>query len=169
LKIPNFKSNLQSSICERARVGEITIAAATAAAVAEMQVALPGLSIGADLVEIDRIGRAVERHGARFLRRVYTAAELAACGADVPHAAPRVASLAARWAAKEAVAKALGTGIGQVTWQEIEVLQDGAGCPGLQLHGNAARLAEARGLTMWALSLAHDGGLALAFVVAGQR
>ncbi|OQA44552.1 MAG: Holo-(acyl-carrier-protein) synthase [Chloroflexi bacterium ADurb.Bin325] len=126
----------------------------------------PDLAVGTDLVEVARIARAIDRHGARFLRRVFTPAELAACGGAEPGAALRVESLAARWAAKEAVAKALGTGIGHVAWLEIEVLQNGDGCPGLQLHGRAAALAAEKGLTRWALSLAHDGGLALAFVAA---
>jgi holo-[acyl-carrier protein] synthase len=135
-------------------------------AVADLQAAFPGLSVGTDLVEVARVVRVIDRHGARFLQRVFTPAELAACGAGKPGAVLRVESLAARWAAKEAAAKALGTGIGHVAWQEIEVLQDDAGCPSLRLHGRAAALAAERGLARWALSLAHDGGLALAFVVA---
>ena len=117
------------------------------------------LATGADLVAVERVAAAIDRHGDRFLRRVYTAEELAACGG-------RVESLAARWAAKEAVAKALGTGIGDVGWREIEVLHDDCRCPCLRLHGAAAELATARGLTQWSISLAHDGGMALAFVVA---
>ncbi len=135
-------------------------------AVTDLQAAFPGLSVGTDLVEVARVARVIARHGARFLRRVFTPAELAACGVDEPGAALRVESLAARWAAKEAAAKALGTGIGHVTWLEIEVLQNGDGCPSLRLHGRAGALAAEKGLTRWALSLAHDGGLALAFVVA---
>jgi holo-[acyl-carrier protein] synthase len=118
-----------------------------------------GLSVGVDLVEIRRIAALVERHGERFTGRVFTPGEVADC-------AGRVESLAARWAAKEAVAKALGTGIGAVGWQEIEVVRGESGCPAVILHGRAAALAAARGLTRWALSLAHDGGMALAFVVA---
>jgi len=118
-----------------------------------------GLAVGADLVEIRRIAALLEEHGDRFTGRVYTPGELADC-------AGRAESLAARWAAKEAVAKALGTGIGAVTWQEIEVMRGESGCPAVALHGRAASLAAERGLTRWALSLAHDGGLALAFVVA---
>ena len=118
-----------------------------------------GLAVGTDLVEIRRIAELVARHGERFTGRVFTPGEVADCGG-------RAESLAARWAAKEAVAKALGTGIGAVGWQEIEVLRGESGCPGVQLDGRAAALAAERGLTQWALSLAHDGGLALAFVVA---
>jgi holo-[acyl-carrier protein] synthase len=118
-----------------------------------------GLAVGTDLVEICRIAALVERHGERFTGRVFTPGELADCGG-------RAESLAARWAAKEAVAKALGTGIGAMSWQEIEVLRGDSGCPTVQLHGRAATLAVERGLARWALSLAHDGGMALAFVVA---
>ena len=117
------------------------------------------LSVGVDLVEIRRIAALVERHGERFIGRVFTPGEVTDCGG-------RAESLAARWAAKEAVAKALGTGIGAISWQEIEVLRGESGCPSVQLHGRAATLAAERGLTRWALSLAHDGGMALAFVVA---
>jgi holo-[acyl-carrier protein] synthase len=117
------------------------------------------LSVGVDLVEIRRIAELVAEHGERFTGRVYTPGELADCGG-------RAESLAARWAAKEAVAKTLGTGIGAVTWREIEVVRGESGCPAITLHGCAAREAAQRGLTRWALSLAHDGGLALAFVVA---
>jgi holo-[acyl-carrier protein] synthase len=118
-----------------------------------------GLAVGADLVEIRRIAALVERHGERFTGRVYTPGELADCDG-------RAESLAARWAAKEAVAKALGTGIGAVAWREIEVVRGDSGCPAVKLHGRAATLAAQHGLRRWALSLAHDGGLALAFVVA---
>jgi holo-[acyl-carrier protein] synthase len=137
-------------------------------AVADMQAAAPGLSVGTDLVEIARIATVVERHGLRFLRRVYTERELAVCDALADGGRARVESLAARWAAKEAVAKALGTGIGRAAFREIEVLQDGDGCPSLLLHGGAAQVAADKGLSQWALSLAHDGGLALAFVVARE-
>jgi holo-[acyl-carrier protein] synthase len=119
---------------------------------------LVSLVVGTDLVEVSRIATVIARHGDRFLERVFTADELAACE-------NRPASLAARWAAKEAVAKALGTGIGAMAFREIEVVLDDCRCPSLRLHGAAANLAAERGLTQWAISLAHDGGLALAFVV----
>lgn len=117
------------------------------------------LVAGTDLVEVRRIAELAARYGTRFTARVFTPAELADC-------AGRAESLAARWAAKEAVAKALGTGLGAVTFHEIEVTRDRAGRPGLALHGRAAALAAEIGLTQWALSLAHDAGLALAFVAA---
>jgi holo-[acyl-carrier protein] synthase len=117
------------------------------------------LSVGVDLVEIARIGLLVEQYGERFTARVYTPEELADCRG-------RVASLAARWAAKEAVAKALGVGIGVVGLQEIGVIQDDAGKPVIRLSGNAQRRAAALGLASWSVSMSHDAGLALAFVVA---
>jgi holo-[acyl-carrier protein] synthase len=111
------------------------------------------------MVEISRIGAVLERHGDRFLRRIYTPAELA-------YANQRPAALASRWAAKEAVAKALGTGIGSVSFQEIEVICDARGKPELHLHGNAARLAARLHLSQFALSLTHATDYAMAFVVA---
>jgi holo-[acyl-carrier protein] synthase len=115
--------------------------------------------IGVDLVEIRRIHRLLERHGSRFLERVYTPQERDYCQG-------RVASLAARWAAKESVVKALGCGFGEVSWADIEVLNDGRGAPRLSLHGGASAQADALGLRDWALSLSHSQDYAVAFVVA---
>lgn len=115
--------------------------------------------VGVDIVEISRIEGVLERHGDRFLRRVYTDGELA-------YAKQRLSALATRWAAKEATAKALGTGIGPVGFQEIEVICDAQGKPELYLHGNAARLAARLHLKQFALSLSHATDYALAFVVA---
>ena len=117
------------------------------------------LTCGVDLVDIERFQGTVQRHGERFLRRVFTVQELA-------DAAQSPASLAARFAAKEAVSKALGTGIGAVGWCEIEVLRGPARQPVLQLHGAAARLAEEQGLRTWSLSLSHTHTHAVAMVVA---
>ncbi|MCB0078085.1 MAG: holo-ACP synthase [Anaerolineales bacterium] len=117
------------------------------------------LSSGVDIMEIERFAAVVARKGERFLVRVFTAQEREQC-------ANRVPSLAARWAAKEATAKALGCGIGDIAWRDIEILNDERGAPTLQLHGAARERAEARGLTTWSLSLSHDAGLAIAFVVA---
>ena len=77
-----------------------------------------------------------------------------------------MASLAARFAAKEAVAKALGTGIGPITWQEIEVCRGRSGEPILYLHGAAKQLAESQNLSTWSLSMSHTQNHAIAFVVA---
>ena len=120
------------------------------------------LRTGVDLVEIERMRRAVARHGERFLGRIFTPGELAEVGENI-------ASLAARFAAKEAVAKALGTGIGPVTWHEIEIARGPGREPVLHLHGAARRLAEAQGLTVWSLSLSHTQTSAVAFVVAVGR
>jgi holo-[acyl-carrier protein] synthase len=117
------------------------------------------IAVGVDLIEISRIEAMVERYGDRFLERVYTEGELA-------YAAGRLSALAARWAAKEAAAKALGTGIGQVAFLELEVVCDAQGKPELWLHGNAARLAARLNLGQFALSLSHTADYALAFVVA---
>lgn len=114
---------------------------------------------GVDLIEIERLAAAIARHGERFLQRVYTPAERQVCEDNL-------ASLAVRFAAKEAVAKALGCGIGAVKWQEIEILRDRSGAPQLHLHGEARRLADARGLEAWSLSLSHTRFHAIAFVVA---
>ena len=117
------------------------------------------LATGIDLIEIKRVEEAVERHGERFLQRVFTVGELADCKGQA-------ASLAARWAAKEAASKALGTGIGDVGWREIEVLHGPAHQPLLRLHGAAARLAEEQGLTTWSVSLSHSQSHAIAMVAA---
>ncbi len=117
------------------------------------------LRTGVDMIEIARVERAMQRHGERFFRRFFTPAERAYC-ADRPE------RLAARIAAKEAVAKALGTGIGDVRWIELEIGADGRGRPTLCLHGDAARLAAELGLTAWDVSLSHTKTDAIAFVVA---
>lgn len=117
------------------------------------------LACGVDVIAVARIEAALTRFGPRFLTRVFTPDEQA-------HCAGRAASLAARWAGKEAVSKALGCGIGDVAWLEIEILADERGSPCLHLHGQAAQLAARRGLQQWSISLTHDDGRALAFVVA---
>jgi holo-[acyl-carrier protein] synthase len=129
---------------------------------------------GIDIIEIDRIRRATGRWGERFLRRVYTASELSDCNALGP--APRYQSLAARWAAKEAVAKALGVGLSGIAagtspdhrpgMTDIEVVRATDGRPTLRLHGPAADAATALGISEMALSLSHSGGSAVASVVA---
>jgi holo-[acyl-carrier protein] synthase len=120
------------------------------------------LRTGVDLVEIARFQQAVERHGQRFLERVFTPKELAEVGSQEG----RIASLAARFAAKEAVSKAFGTGIGQIYWREIEILRGPEREPILHLHGNSLRLAEEQNLTTWSLSLSHTEQYAIAMVVA---
>ena len=97
------------------------------------------LRIGVDIIEVERIRLAMERHGERFFARFFTANERAQ-SCDIP------ARLAARFAAKEATAKALGTGIGDVCWVDIEVWSDESGRPCLRLYDSAARLAADLGL-----------------------
>jgi len=117
------------------------------------------ISVGVDIVEIDRIARALERWGDRFLAHVYTEDEMAYCRGRVPE-------LAARFAAKEAISKALGTGLLGVSWREMEVYPDGLGKPWVRLHGRAAARAELLGLTDFAISLSHSRDCAVASVVA---
>ncbi|WP_109487165.1 holo-ACP synthase [Occallatibacter savannae] len=117
---------------------------------------------GIDLVEIARIQQSVERFGKRFLNRVYTPAEQAYC-LRKRNAAE---SLAARFAAKEAGAKALGTGISRgVSWLEIEVVREPSGRPTIRFHGRAAEIAESMGVGHVALSITHTAALSMASVV----
>ncbi len=121
---------------------------------------------GIDLAEIGRIQKSVERYGARFLDRVFTAAEQAYCLRKRNSAE----SLAARFAAKEAGAKALGTGISHgVHWLEIEVVREPSGRPTIQFHGRAAQIAERLGVANAALSITHTASLAMASVVLEDR
>lgn len=117
------------------------------------------LSVGVDIIEIARLGRAVERWGDRFLAYVYTEAEVAFCRGRVPE-------LAARFAAKEAVSKALGTGLRGISWREMEILADRRGKPLVHLHGRAQIRARELGLTCFAVSLSHSREFAVAMVVA---
>lgn len=114
---------------------------------------------GVDLVDIGRFEGVVSQHGDRFLDRVFTPQEREEAGENM-------ASLAARFAAKEAVSKALGTGIGDVRWREIEVLRGPNREPHLHLHGAARTLAEVLSLQTWTLSLSHTHHHAIAMVVA---
>jgi holo-[acyl-carrier protein] synthase len=117
------------------------------------------LKTGVDIIEIPRIQAALDRHGDRFLQRVFTQAEIAECGG-------RADRLAIRFAAKEATTKALGTGIGPVSWREVETLHKRSGEPYLILHGQAEMVAKYLGLTTWAVSLSHSRENAIAVVVA---
>lgn len=117
---------------------------------------------GIDLVEIERIQRSTDRFGSRFLDRIYTAGEQEYCLRKRRAAE----SLAARFAAKEAGAKALGTGISRgVTWTEIEVVREPGGRPSLKFHGRAAEMAKRLGVRNAALSLTHSRDMAMASVV----
>ncbi len=120
------------------------------------------VGLGTDLIEIARIAGSVERFGERFLQRVYTPAEIAYCMRKKASAE----SLAARFAAKEAAAKALGTGISRgVSWLELEVVRAAGAAPQLRLTGNAAELAARLGVTGSVLSLTHSRDVAFAVVI----
>jgi holo-[acyl-carrier protein] synthase len=117
------------------------------------------LRTGVDLIDISRVREAIERHGERFLARVFTETERR-------DSKDNFASLAARFAAKEAAAKALGCGFGPIGWLEVEVRSDESRMPHLVLHGRAEKLADELGLSKWSVSLSHTESQAIAFVVA---
>jgi len=119
-------------------------------------------AIGVDAVALPRFRRHLEHGGRRFLERIFLAGEIAACEG-------RADSLAARFAAKEAATKVLGTGARGVGWHELEIRSDAAGAPTLLLRARARARADALGLSHFALSLSHDGDYAFAVVVAGRR
>ncbi len=117
------------------------------------------LRTGVDLIEISRVSDAIVRHGKHYLERIYTPAELEQCG-------KRAESLAGRFAAKEAAAKALGCGIGDVSWLELEIVGDEQNAPKLTLHGAALEMANQLGLTTWSVSISHSQSHSVALVVA---
>ncbi len=116
------------------------------------------VAVGTDIIEIARIQRSLDDFGERFLNRVYTQRER-------DRYRSRVSELAARFAAKEATSKALGTGIRGIHWREMEVLSNRRGKPVLILHGAAAKRAYDLGLTDFSVSLTHSRTDAMAFVV----
>jgi len=116
------------------------------------------LSTGIDLIEIDRISRTLEKYGDHFLNRVFTEME-------IRQSRNKPSEVAVRFAAKEAASKALGTGIGPVSWKEIETLNTGSGKPQLRLHGRASQIADLQGFSTWSVSLSHSRGMAGAVVV----
>jgi holo-[acyl-carrier protein] synthase len=120
------------------------------------------LGIGVDLVEVSRLEQSIDRQGERFLRRVFTPNEIAYCAA-MKSPGP---NYAARFAAKEAIAKAFGTGLGaQLSFQDIEVRRKASGEPYVVLHGEGAKLARRRGVRQIFLSLSHTSRYAVAQVV----
>jgi holo-[acyl-carrier protein] synthase len=130
----------------------------------EASVAPAGLSVGIDIVEIEVVARLFTRHRARFLELVYTPAEQRYCGG-------RASNLAGVFAAKEAAAKALGTGLaymatGGVGLHELEIVGDGGARPRIYLHGSAQSRAEALGLRAWTVSFAYSRKAAVALVIA---
>ena len=117
---------------------------------------------GVDLCEVPRIESAIARHGRRFVERVFTGPEIAYAESK----ANRYERYAARFAAKEAGMKALGTGWrGGIAWRDFEVANLSSGQPTLRLHGKAAELAQKLGVRSIALSLTHTAGQALAMVI----
>lgn len=114
------------------------------------------------MIEVERFRSQRPEIRKRFIERVYTEREIAYCGDNEQH-------LAGRFAAKEAVSKALGCGIGEISWQEIEILNDDLGAPVLRLHGKAAERSEALGLTLWSVSITHLKEYAAAIAVAMNR
>lgn len=120
------------------------------------------LTTGVDIIEIARVQRSLARWGTHFVSRIFTPAEIASCR-GMPH------ELAVRFAAKEALSKALGTGVwceDGVWWDEMEVLPDERGKPVVYLSGRAQQRADELGLTQFAISLSHSDDYAVAFVVA---
>jgi holo-[acyl-carrier-protein] synthase len=117
------------------------------------------LRSGIDTIEIARLDDIRPEIRKRFIRRVYTARE-------ITQARDRTDALSGLFAAKEAVSKALGTGIGRVAWQDIEILHQASGEPYLILHGKANSVAEALGLKEWSISISHDRNKAIALAVA---
>jgi holo-[acyl-carrier-protein] synthase len=117
------------------------------------------LRTGLDLLEISRLEQLDLKIRARFLQRVFTPDELReANGSD--------STLSGYFCVKEAVSKALGCGIGEIRWQDVETVSDALGAPSIQLHGRAAELAHELGLTAWAVSITHTRQVAAASVTA---
>ncbi len=119
------------------------------------------VAVGIDIIEVGRVRRVLEKHDERFLKRVFTAREVQQCRG-------KVARLAGRFAAKEAISKALGTGLHGVAWREMEIVQLRSGRPTVTLHGNARRRAELLGLSAFDVSIADLAEFSIAIAVAIQ-
>lgn len=119
------------------------------------------IAVGIDIIEVDRVRKVFEHHGERFLQRVFTESEVRQCRG-------RAEKLAGRFAAKEAISKALGTGIHGVAWREMEVVQLRSGRPSVRLHGNAKRRAEQLSLSAFDVSIADLAHLSIAIAIAVQ-
>lgn len=118
------------------------------------------ISVGVDVVDIDRLGRALERTPA-LRQRVFGDHDTSGVTRG-----SETASLAARFAAKEATLKALGGHVAGFSWHDIQVTRPERSAPSLVVTGGAARVSQELGIERWHLSLSHDGGVAIAFVVA---
>lgn len=121
------------------------------------------LKIGTDICSIERIRKAYERHGERFLNRILTANERQYVASRTKEICQR---LAGRFAAKEAVAKALGVGWHGIHWREVEISTQTSGAPSVILHGRAKELAGRLNLTHFAISLSHERDFAIASAIA---
>ena len=116
------------------------------------------LITGVDIIEIKRVEKVALSYGDRFLKRIYTDGEIKYCRGRAPQ-------LASRFAAKEAVMKALGTGIRGVGWRDVEVTRKRGMAPDIKLHGRAQKRASQIGLTGLAISLSHSKEFAVASVI----
>ena len=116
------------------------------------------LRVGVDIIEWERIATALQRWGGKFLSRIYTTGEQNFSKGRIPQ-------LAGRFAAKEAVMKALGTGNRGVAWREIEVVRELGRAPKIQLHGRAVEVAERQGIRTLVLSISHSRDYAVAMVI----
>ena len=122
------------------------------------------LGIGTDITECERIARMIERHPDSFVRRVFTDAEIAYCSRGKRQSAEHYTG---RWAAKEAILKALGTGWSSgITWRDIEILNEPGGKPFVKLTGAAAEIARDQGISEIQISISHCMSHAVAFAVA---
>ena len=118
----------------------------------------PDLTCGVDLLLLKRFQSVLDRHRERFLKRIYTEREIDYCRGRTPE-------LAARFAGKEAVMKALGTGVRGVRWREIEILANARGKPVVILHGGAERRSREIGLDRIEISLTHERTMVCAFAI----
>lgn len=119
------------------------------------------IAVGVDIIEVERVRNVYVRHGERFLHRVYTDREIQQCRG-------KVTRLAGRFAAKEAISKALGTGMRGIAWREMEIVQLRSGRPTVALHGNAKLRAQQLGLSAFDVSIADLAQFSIAIAVAAQ-
>ncbi len=119
------------------------------------------IAVGIDIIEVERVRKVYEKHGERFLQRVFTEIEVRQCRG-------KATRLAGRFAAKEAISKALGTGLHGVAWREMEVVQLRSGRPSVRLYGNARKRAELLGLSAFDVSMADLAQFSIAIAVAAQ-
>ncbi len=121
------------------------------------------LKVGTDICSVKRIEQTYEKYGQKFLDKILTAGEVEYVLSRPAH---RATTLAGRFAAKEAVSKALGTGWRTISWKDVEIVRHPSGAPNVVLHGRAKELAAKLGLTRFEVSVSHEKEFATAFVVA---